>query len=318
MAPQDFQGEILKNVAIGIAVTSLLFAVSIKSPFLGFFCSILIPLPTLFYRSKLGRTIGVIVPVFSIIVMFVMLGRISIETLFLAELLLVGFVLSELFEMELSIEKTMLYTCSVVLLTGIICLFFYSNTYDIEIYTLVSGQVAKNIEQTVALYEKMEVSQENIYLISNSLDQIQYVLVRIIPALVIASILFVSWTSLLLAKPILKAGKLFYPDFGTLNLWKAPDFLVWGVVVSGAMLLLPDRDLKIVGLNGLLVLMIIYFFQGIAIVSFYFEKKRFPRILRVFLYTLIGLQQLVLFLVIGLGFFDMWLNFRKFEVKKYE
>ena len=178
--------------------------------------------------------------------------------------------------------------------------------------------VAKNIEQTVALYEKMEVSQENIYLISNSLDQIQYVLVRIIPALVIASILFVSWTSLLLAKPILKAGKLFYPDFGTLNLWKAPDFLVWGVVVSGAMLLLPDRDLKIVGLNGLLVLMIIYFFQGIAIVSFYFEKKRFPRILRVFLYTLIGLQQLVLFLVIGLGFFDMWLNFRKFEVKKYE
>jgi uncharacterized protein YybS (DUF2232 family) len=87
-------------------------------------------------------------------------------------------------------------------------------------------------------------------------------------------------------------------------------------VASGALLLLPNTLVKIAGLNGLLVLMMIYFFQGIAIVSFYFEKKRFPRILRIFLYSVIGLQQLMLFLVIGLGFFDMWLNFRKFEAKK--
>ena len=42
-----------------------------------------------------------------------------------------------------------------------------------------------------------------------------------------------------------------------------------------------------------------YFFQGIAIVSFYFDKKRLPRFVRVFLYTLVALQQLVLLAVIG-------------------
>jgi uncharacterized protein YybS (DUF2232 family) len=57
--------------------------------------------------------------------------------------------------------------------------------------------------------------------------------------------------------------------------------------------------------------MSVYFFQGIAIVSFYFNKKQFPRIIRIFLYTLIAVQQLVLLAVIGLGFFDMWFNFRK-------
>jgi uncharacterized protein YybS (DUF2232 family) len=57
--------------------------------------------------------------------------------------------------------------------------------------------------------------------------------------------------------------------------------------------------------------MSVYFFQGIAIVSFYFNKKRFPRVIRIFLYTLIAIQQLVLLAVIGLGFFDMWFNFRK-------
>jgi len=69
--------------------------------------------------------------------------------------------------------------------------------------------------------------------------------------------------------------------------------------------------IRLIALNGLLILMTLYFFQGIAIVSFYFEIKRFPRIIRIFLYTLIGIQQLVLLAVIGLGFFDLWANFRK-------
>jgi uncharacterized protein YybS (DUF2232 family) len=60
--------------------------------------------------------------------------------------------------------------------------------------------------------------------------------------------------------------------------------------------------------------MTIYFFQGIAIVSFYFEKKKLPRVLRFVLYSFIALQQIILLVVIGLGFFDIWLNFRKLEV----
>ena len=73
--------------------------------------------------------------------------------------------------------------------------------------------------------------------------------------------------------------------------------------------------LKLVGLNGLITLLTVYFFAGIAIVSYFFEKKRFPRILRFFLYSMIGLQQFILLMVIGLGFFDVWLNFRKLELK---
>jgi uncharacterized protein YybS (DUF2232 family) len=82
------------------------------------------------------------------------------------------------------------------------------------------------------------------------------------------------------------------------------------------MLVIPERTVKLFGINGLLILMTIYFFQGIAIISFYFEKKRFPRLLRIVLYSLIALQQVVLLVVVGLGFFDMWLNFRKLGVEK--
>ena len=190
---------------------------------------------------------------------------------------------------------------------------FYSNMSDKGIYALVAEYVSINLKLTLELYENMGVSQESIHMISNSLENIEYVLIRIIPALIVAAIFFVSWTNLLLAKPIFKSRELFYPSFGSLKLWKAPEFLVWGIIGCGLLLLLPDKTFKIFGLNGLLILITIYFFQGIAIVSFYFEKKRFPRGLKFFLYSLIALQQAILLVIIGLGFFDMWLNFRKLE-----
>jgi len=287
--------------------------VSVYMPIIGFFCALFIPLPTLFYRSKLGRTTGAIIPIITIIAMVAVLGGITIDTLFFVELLLLGFVLSELIELDLSIEKTMLYACGSVILVGIVGLLFYSNMSDKGIYALIAEYVSINLKLTLELYENMGVSQESIHMISNSLENIEYVLIRIIPALIVAAIFFVSWTNLLLAKPIFKRRELFYPSFGSLKLWKAPESLVWGIIGCGLLLLLPDKTFKIFGLNGLLILITIYFFQGIAIVSFYFEKKRFPRGLKFFLYSLIALQQAILLVIIGLGFFDMWLNFRKLE-----
>ena len=310
------QDDISKDIISGIIITSLIFAVSVYMPIIGFFSALFIPLPTLFYRSKLGRINGAVVPILTFILMIVVLGKISIDTLFFIELLFLGFVLSELIELKLSIEKTMLYACGSVIFSGALGIFIYSNIYDLQIYSIVTEYIKKNLELTLALYENMDVSQESIHMISNSFENIQYVLVRIIPALVVSSTFFISWTNLLLAKPLLKSRELFYPSFGPLKLWKAPEYLVWGIIGCGLILLLPNKTIKILGLNGLLILMTIYFFQGIAIVSFYFEKKKFPRMLRFVLYSFIALQQVILLIVIGLGFFDMWLNFRKLGMNK--
>jgi len=313
---QTDQGNISKDIISGIAIIGLIFTASTYLPIIGFFFSLFIPLPILFYRSKLGRKTGIIVYILSIIIMIVITGSISLDIFFFAELLLLGFVLSELFEMRLSIDKTISYACASVLITVIVILFFYSNLSNTGIYTLASEYISRNLELTMAMYESLGVPEESIHVISNSMEKIHYVLIRIIPAMLISLTLFVSWTSLLIAKPLLKAKNIFFPDFDSLKLWKAPEFMVWLFIGCGVMLILPDNSFKILGLNGLIILLTIYFFQGIAIVSFYFEKKNVPRIFRIFLYSVLALQQLVLLSVIGLGFFDMWLNFRKLGIKK--
>ncbi|MBW1699763.1 MAG: YybS family protein [Deltaproteobacteria bacterium] len=308
---RTLQAETHKDLLAGVLITSLIFSASVYMPIIGFFCSVFIPLPILFYRSKLGRKIGGIIPVVTLFIMGVILGRVSLDLVFFLELMLLGFVLAELFEWKLSLERTVVYAGICVMAAGVVGVFFYSLLAQKGVVALATEYIAANLRLTLILYQNMGVSEENIQLIANSLSQIQYVLLRIVPSLIIASTLFVTWTSILMAKPILKAKGLFYPDFGPLNMWKPPDVLVWGVIGSGVMLLLPVGALKLVGLNGLIAFLTIYFFAGIAIVSYYFEKKNVPRLLRFFLYSLVGLQQFMLLVVIGLGFFDMWLNFRK-------
>ncbi len=310
------QVRIYGDIAKGIAVITLMFAATVYVPFMGFVCAILMPLPVIFYRSKLGRQPGMIISGLAIIVIITLIGSISFDMFLLIELMLLGFVLSEVFELDLSIEKTALYPCCAVWLTGSIALLFYCSIFDVDISNVVSEYVKKNLELTIAVYEEMGLPEESLYAISKAINKLQYIFVRIIPALIVVSTLFISWACILLSKPMLKAGKLFYPNFGSLNIWEAPEFMVWIVIMFGVMLLLPGTLLKLLGLNGIIILMSIYFFAGIAIVSFFFEKKKLPRMLRFVLYSIMAFQQIVLFLLIGLGFFDTWLNVRKLETGK--
>jgi uncharacterized protein YybS (DUF2232 family) len=284
---------------------------SIYIPVIGFFCALFIPLPIIFYHSKLGRKFGMVISAATILAVVFAIQSVSIDLIFFAELLFLGFLLSELLHHDLPIEKIILYSSCGVFISGLICLMIFSNIRNAGIYALASEYITENLKLAIDIYENMGVSEEHIRMISDSMEQIRYVLVGIIPALIVAFTLLVSWINLMIAKPVLIKNNLYYPDFVSLNLWKAPESLVWAVIASSVMLLFPDKVFKITGLNFLLVLMVIYFFQGMAIISYYFEKKKVPRALKVFLYSLIALQHFIFLFVIGLGFFDTWLNVRK-------
>jgi uncharacterized protein YybS (DUF2232 family) len=300
-----------KDIVNGVLITSLIFFISVFIPIIGFFGAFFIPLPILFYRLKLGRKNGALIPVISGSILYFVIGGMSADVLFFVELLLIGFMLGELIELNYSIDKIMLYATGTVLISGFMGLVFYSVLSGEGIHAIVSDYVTKNLDLTMVLYQNMGMSEENIHLIDRFLAELQPLIVQILPAMITASTLFVAWTNILIARPVLKRRSLSYPDFGPLNMWKAPEYLVWGVIACGLALFLPGSAINAIGQNGLLILMTVYFFQGIAIVSFYFEKKRFPRFVRFFLYTLIAVQHLILLAVIGLGFFDMWVNFRK-------
>jgi len=311
--PQATGGQVVKDIINGAVITSLIFAVSVFLPIIGFFTAVLIPLPILVYRVKLGRFPGSAVPCLTAIIIWAVLGGFAVDSLFFLGLIFTGFMLGELVEQNLSIEKTIGYTCAAVLAAGFTALLIYSNTLGTTVIEMVSAYILRNLEITLALYKQMGIPVETIHQVEDSLDRIQYALVRLVPSLVLVSTLFVSWTSLLFARPIFRGFALPYPDFGVLRTWSTPEKLVWGAIGCGVALIVPATGIRLIGLNGLLIFMMIYFLHGIAIVAFFFDKKKFPKMARTFIYTLIAIQHVFALLVVALGFFDLWVNFRKLD-----
>jgi uncharacterized protein YybS (DUF2232 family) len=302
-----------KELSGGMAMTLMLITVSVYLPLMGLISSILIPLPVLVYRLKLGKYPGVVLPIAVFVITWSVMGRFSSTLLFFGELLLLGFVLGDVLTRKGSIEKTFLHVGAVVLITTLTMVFFFSRGSDQSLVAMTSTYIGQNLEMTLALYKQQGMPESTLLVIENSLDKIQYILVRILPGLMISGILLTIWLNILIARRLARKIGFYFPDFGTLNHWKTSDSLVWMVIGCGLMLLLPSQGLKLTGANGLIVLMTLYFFQGIAIVSFYLEKRNFPLVIKSLCYGFIFLQQILMLVVIAVVFFDTWLNFRKLE-----
>jgi len=297
---------------VAIAITSLVAMAALYLRLLGPFVGMLIPLPILFYRAKLGRSSGLVILVAASLIVAAMVGRHSLVTaVFLFEVGLVGLVLQELFETNLSVEKTVAITAGVVIATGGLMLALYSLLSATSPWTVASSYLTRSAALAIDMYREMGASEEDVDIAAEAVEGIVYIALRILPSIVVVATLFLVWTNLLLARFLFQSKRLFYPDFGKLSQWKAPEPLVWAVIASGIMLLVGNSGITMIGINSLIIMMMIYFFQGIAIVSFYLEKKQFPRLLRIMLYGLIAMQQLLLLLVIAVGFFDTWIDFRR-------
>jgi uncharacterized protein YybS (DUF2232 family) len=307
------KGDAPKQIIRGIMITALIFTAAVTIPVFGAFAILFIPLPVLFYRLKLGRRQGGIVPAVAFILWLALIGEITADLFIFLEQLVLGFALGEFLERRLSLEKIVGYAAGAVLLVGMGALLVYISMTGIGIGKLLADYIAENLAIYREVYKSLGMPSEDLKALSNAFEHIQFVLVRLMPGLCAAGALFGAWISLLFVGPLFRIGRLEAPGIGPLNLWKAPEPLVWGAIGCGAMMLIPDTGLRFVGLNGLIILFQVYFFQGIAIVSFYFEKKKVPSALRWFLFSFIVLQIYVLVFVVGLGFFDMWLDFRKIK-----
>ena len=232
----------------------------------------------------------------------------------IAVLLMIGFtgvMLSEVLKRRYSIEKTFtiaslaLFFCGVGFVLHSAFLSGAAPWRIVELY--IGGVIAENLR----LYEQLNISADQIALIRENAPQITGFFTVIFPALALSGAVLTVWLNVLAARSLLRREAEEFPDFGDLSLWKAPERLVWLLIAAGGMMLVPIDILDSVGLNILIVCCLIYLFQGLAIVGFFFKRKRAPLLLRWLFYILIAVQQYMVILVIAFGLFDIWVDFRK-------
>jgi uncharacterized protein YybS (DUF2232 family) len=298
-----------KDIVTGTLVTCLAVTVCAFAPIVGLMGSAFIPVPLAFYRTKLGARGGRTVAAAAIAYVVVLGG--GLELLFFGSLLVMGALMGELMARRWPLEHMVVAVCGAIFGAGTVGLWMVGLTSGQGFLGTLSAGVRQNLELTLSLYREMGLSPDQIRFLERSMDVIEQVMVGMMPALVIGSTLMAVWVSVLCLRVLFRRYGIPAPEYGPLDHWKAPEMLVWPVIACGVLLLVPSLVAKTVGLNGLVVLMVVYFFQGMAIIAYFFRKKRIPRIARIVLYALIALQQIVMLGVIVVGFFDTWFNFRK-------
>ncbi|MCF8091713.1 MAG: YybS family protein [Desulfotignum sp.] len=298
--------SVIKDIILGTCLCILIFAISYTFPFLGVFALLLLPLPVLYFRLKLGRKSGGIVALVSFIVLMVMTRGFAFDTLYFGALLMTGLFLGECIEHHMGIEKTMIVTVTGVLVSVLAVFVVYAGIQTAGMGDMISSYITQYFSLTSDLYTEMGIEKEQI-------DTLNAAFLIVMPGMLIVSYMTTVWLNILIIKKLLLRIGIHLKNLAELNRFKAPDRLVWVVIGLGLLLVMPIGAAKYVSINCLIILMLVYFFQGIAVISFYFQKKGSPTFLKVFCYGLIAVQIYFLILVIGLGFFDNWINFRKLE-----
>ncbi len=98
--------------------------------------------------------------------------------------------------------------------------------------------------------------------------------------------------------------------------WELPEPLVWAFIGSGVLFLTGVSWLRAAGLNGLVVLLGLYFLQGLSIAAFLFRRFQLPRFLATLSVIVLVFQPFFTLLVAGLGLFDVWFAFRRLSIPR--
>ncbi len=300
------QPRAIRDAILGTSLCIAIFASVLVFPVSGMFTLLFLPLPVLFYRLKLGRNFGAMIAAVSFTALMVMTRGFAFDILYFGALLATGLLLGECIERHLSVERTMIYTCIGVLGTAIGAFVLYTGLQERPMADIVNDYISNYLTMTAKIYTDMGLNQQEI-------DTLNSAFLAVLPGMFVTSFMATIWMNILLIRKLLMRVGIHLKQISNLNRFKAPDFLVWPVIGLILVLMTPMTMAKYVAVNCLIVLTLVYFFQGIAVVSYYFQRKKTSPALRIFCYGLIALQIYVLILVIGLGFFDTWIDFRKLD-----
>jgi uncharacterized protein YybS (DUF2232 family) len=144
--------------------------------------------------------------------------------------------------------------------------------------------------------------------------QVEAMLQLLLPGLLVTNLALVAWLNVVLSRQLIFAlgwGEADPPLYH----WAAPEWLIFVLLGAGFLLLVPVTGARFFGLNLLMVVAVLYFCQGVAVVATWFHRLGLPRLLRMIGYPLLFLNPFF-FVIITLGLMDLWLDFRRLHKPK--
>ena len=173
----------------------------------------------------------------------------------------------------------------------------------------------RGVEDALLYYRQSNsVDPETIALIEQSFYQMKEIFPKIMAGIISGFAMLIIWFTMVTGNSIIRKFTGYKPWVNH-RFWELPAALVWILIGSIIVTLLPTGVTRLAGINALIVFSFIYFFQGFSIFVFFMNKWNVPLLLRAFFYAMMLFQSFgtVLLLVVGVG--DVWFDLRRLRQK---
>lgn len=180
-------------------------------------------------------------------------------------------------------------------------------------FVTASDLIGKEIAQTTTvmqdIFAETDLPANQKKEVSLAVDKMAAFLQRAYPgiAITVSGLMTVGLVFLL---SVLARGRYAVPGQAFAD-WKVPEQLVWVLILAGFLVAFVNGFFGAFALNVLVILLPVYFLQGLAVIDYFFRRKAFSPIFRTLGYLLVTLVNPLPMVVTGLGIFDLWANFRK-------
>jgi len=275
---------------------------------------VFIPLPSFYYLVCRGEKEGGKLVGQGLIVSGIVAGLLKVFALFLfaATFLTVSFSLARSIKFRYGPAEAGGRAAAALLAGWLLLTAAYGLVYKANLYSDLRLSIDRGIEAAYPIYmENAELPPELKEEVKQAFEAIRQTIPKILPSLLAIWLLFSVWITMSIGAAILNKyhpGMLTWPFYRE---WRLPETAVWVLIVSGLLLIVPASAARITGLNGLIVALVLYFFQGLAVSATLFHRWRVPSAVRFLIYLLTFMQLYGPLFLSLLGLIDVWANFKK-------
>ena len=301
--------EVISRFFLALASTAFLLISGIAVPPLGIVLMPLVSQPVLSFGFRFGIAWGVVMVPLATVLLLVLAGTelALIYGIFgLMTLLLFG-LLGRLRSIELLVSGI---AGVIFIVTGGLLFYFYGS-WPAVVQDL-RRSLSENLAAALRIHEKMGFPRDSLDLLKERMPQIVETTLEFLPGLLFVSLGLIVLINIIFLCRRFPAQRAQWLSIENFREWKAPEPLVWGLIACGFALFMPGLGVaRTFTSNVLLVIGACYFIQGLAIIAYFFHKNNVPRFLRGVTYVLIAFEQIFTLMVVGLGLFDLWGDFRR-------
>lgn len=301
--------EVITRFLLALALSVFLFMSGISLPPIGALLLPFVVQPVLLFGVKygIGYGLGVVLVALLLLAIF---GGAELSLLYGVFAVLAGVLLALVGRLR-RVEYLVVGAATAMFIWAL-----GAARYFFGSWAALAGDFRAGLTQQFAaatrMQEQLGFSKESLELVKERMPQLIEMTLQLLPGLLFLTFAIIALINLLSLRRRFPERRSAWFAIENFRDWKAPEPLVWGLIASGFSLFFPVADLaRLIAMNLLLIVGAFYFVQGLAVIAFFFHKNNVPRFLRGITYILIVFQQIFTLMVIGLGLFDLWGDFRR-------